>query len=123
MSEVIDQACKVSTCDIKDPVTSDLKNARFKGAKNGIIGHLNINSIRYKFDNIADLLKDNLVDIFSITETKLDDSFTHAQFSYMGYKVHRKDRTSSGGGIMTYVRSDIPHRTRPDLECQTQHVE
>jgi exonuclease III len=41
----------------------------------------------------------------------------------MGYMVHRKDRTSSGGGIMTYVRSDIHLRTRPDLECQTEHVE
>ncbi|KAK2153895.1 hypothetical protein NP493_2247g00007 [Ridgeia piscesae] len=62
-----------------------------------------------------------LVDILFITETKLDPSFSIAQFDVPNYRSFRKDRTGRGGGILTYVRSDLPTRQRPDLELQ--HVE
>ena len=44
-----------------------------------ILGHLNINSIRNKFDGLK-IFNDNKIDIFLISETKLDDSFRTAQF-------------------------------------------
>ena len=62
-----------------------------------------------------------LVDILFITETKLDPSFSLAQFYIPNYTSFKKDRTGRGGGILTYVRSDLPTRQRPDLELQ--HVE
>jgi exonuclease III len=37
--------------------------------------HLNINSLRYKFDEIKEVLTDNIVDLLIISETKLDESF------------------------------------------------
>ena len=42
-----------------------------------IFAHLNINSIRNKFDSLADIIKDN---IGIISETKLDDTFPDGQF-------------------------------------------
>ena len=39
-----------------------------------IFAHLNFNSIRNKFDFLADIIKDN-IDIFMISETKVDDVF------------------------------------------------
>ena len=33
-----------------------------------------------------------------------------------GFKSHRADRNSDGGGIMAYIRDDIPHRRRHDFE-------
>ena len=62
-----------------------------------------------------------LVDILFITETKLDPSFSLAQFDVPNYRSFRKDRTGRGGGILAYLRSDLPTRQRPDL--QLQHVE
>ena len=44
-----------------------------------ILGHLNINSIRTKFDLLVDQIKGN-VDIMGISETKLDESFPSGQF-------------------------------------------
>ena len=49
-------------------------------------GHLNGNSIRNKFVSIQELIK-RTFDIFSISETKIDDLFPNAQFKIEGYKV------------------------------------
>ena len=49
------------------------------------------------------------VNILLITECKLDDSFPTAQFHMQGYSSpFRLDRNSYGGGILLYVREDIP---------------
>ena len=51
------------------------------------------------------------MDIFLISETKLDNSFTYAQFLLDGLsKPYRLDRCSNGGGILLYIRDDIPAR-------------
>ena len=50
--------------------------------------------------------------------TKLDSSFTQAQFDAPGYRSFRKDRSGHGGGIIAYVRSDLPSRQRSDLEMK-----
>jgi hypothetical protein len=39
--------------------------------------HLNINSLRYKFDEIKEVLTDNIVDLLIISETKLDTGERH----------------------------------------------
>ena len=99
-----------------DDFISDLKSFRLKHVKNLIMGHLNVNSIRNKFSAIQDILSRALVDILSLCETKLDDSFPLAQFSVPNYKCFREDRNANGGGVMLYIRSDIPHYRRGDLE-------
>ena len=72
---------------------------------------------------MSELFDECLVDLFLISESKLDDSFPNAQFNMNGYRLHRNDRTANGGGLMMYIRSDIPHRTRPELHSQSAHVE
>ena len=44
-----------------------------------IIAHLNINSIRNKFDSLSFMIENN-ADILLVSETKLDDSFPPVQF-------------------------------------------
>ena len=55
-------------------VYSNLGNIRKNDSKKIIIAHRNINSIRNKFDILADIVKDN-INILMISESKLDDSF------------------------------------------------
>jgi len=99
-----------------DPIHSSLTSLRSKFCKNLFIAHVNINSIRNKFDYIDSILSAGLVDFISISETKLDSSFTNSQFSCSGFNLHRNDSTHRSGGLMAYVRNDIPHRRRTDLE-------
>ena len=73
-----------------------------------IIGHLNINFIENKFEALASLVKDKL-DIIMVSETKIDKSFPESQFIIVGYsKPFRRDRNSHGGGLLIYIRDDIP---------------
>ena len=72
-----------------------------------IIGHLNINALANKFDAL-NLIRDKL-DILVLCETKLYASFTERQFFLTGFKkLYRLDRNTHGGGIMVYVRDDLP---------------
>ena len=72
-----------------------------------IIAQININSIRNKFDALVSGIRGN-VDILTISETKIDDSFPNKQFLIDGYTApYRLDRNSVGGGILVYVREDV----------------
>ena len=49
------------------------------------------------------------VDIFLISESKLDDSFPEGQFIIDVYHApFRFDRHGNGGGFLLYIREDIP---------------
>ena len=50
-----------------------IQQQRIMYAKNTIIGHFNINSIRNKFDTLDNVVK--ALDIFLISESKLDNTF------------------------------------------------
>ena len=53
-----------------DPSFSSLKSVWWKNLRRIIFAHLNINSLRNKFDSLVDQIKGN-VDILLISETKL----------------------------------------------------
>ena len=63
-----------------------------------IFAHLNISSIRNKFEELISQVK-GTIDVLMISETKIDNSFS---------QPYRIDQISYGGGIMLYVREDIP---------------
>ena len=70
-----------------------------------LIGHLNINSIRNKFEMIAEIVKD--FDIFLISESKLHSTFPNAQFEITGFKIFRYDQNRFGGGLFLYMNDKI----------------
>ena len=85
-----------------------LKDIRKSNVNKSLFGQLNINSLRNKFDMLSELIK-GFVDVFIISETKLDDSFPEGQIFIDGYHTRfRYDRNDNGGGIFLYVCEDIP---------------
>ena len=85
-----------------------LKKIRMENIDNVIIGSLNINSLGHKIDALREIIGNN-IDILIIIETKLDDSYPDNQFHIEGFQIpFRVDRNKFGGGIMVYVRKDIP---------------
>ena len=73
-----------------------------------IIAQLNINSIRNKFELLSDATIGN-IDILMVSETKIDESFPISQFVIDGFSTpFRFDRNAYGGGILVYIREDIP---------------
>ena len=51
------------------------------------------------------------LDVLLISETKINESFSSASFEIPGFATpYRVDKTANEGGVMLYVRSDIPSK-------------
>ena len=88
--------------------TNQLKSLRKSILNRLIFAHLNINSIRNKFEFLAKDQASN-VDLLMISETIIDNSFPKGQFLIKGFcEPFRIDRNIHGGGILFYVREDNP---------------
>ena len=61
-------------------------------------------------------MEQSMLDVLMIQETKLDDSFPNNQFSIANFKSYRKDFTAKSGGLVMYIRSDLPQRRVKELE-------
>ena len=80
------------------------------------IGQLNINLIRNNFDLLVPAVARNL-DILLITETKIDSSFPEGQFEIDGFTTpYRVDRDCHGGGMLFYIKQDIPMKLLINLK-------
>ena len=97
-----------------------LKSMRRENTNKLVFAHVNINSLRNKFELLADQVTGN-IDVLMISETKIDDSFPLGNFLIGGFsKPYRLDCDSLGGGILLYVREDIPSNL---LEVETKPIE
>ena len=114
-TETENETDTMKKCDSNFDKIEKLRN---DNKRRPIIGHININSIRYKFHELLPIFHNNLVDIFCIAETKIDSTFNDNLFLADGYKMHRCDRDAHGGGLMAFVRADLPVRRRKDLESK-----
>ena len=100
-------ACQDSS---ENKLGEDLSILRAKNYGRLICGHLNINSIRNKFICLEDLVKTKM-DILLISETKINETFLSAQFLISGFQLpYRLDRSEFGGGLLLYVRENIPSK-------------
>ena len=106
-----------------DTLLSSLKALKAKNTKKLVLGNLNINTINNKFEQLKYMIGNN-IDVLIVTETKLDSSFPSGQFLIDGFaKPFRRDRNKNGGGIMIFIRDDIPTKEikvnflPSDIEC------
>ena len=75
--------------------------------KNIVKGHLNVNSLRNKFEAVEELVQ-NKVDVCFLSKRKVDETFPNQQFLINGYKLFRRDRNCHGGGVLCYINESIP---------------
>ena len=84
-----------------------------------IFAHLSMNSIWEKFKSISEQIKDN-------DEVLIDDSFLIGQFLIEEFCTPNGiDHDSKGGGILLYVRENIPSNlinvaVNPTGHCQKE---
>ena len=76
------------------------KKHRSNNPRNWIIGHLNINSFREKFEAVQSLLHGDLLIIFAISESKLDASLHFAHLKVTDVLLHRNHMDGHGGGTL-----------------------
>ena len=78
-----------------------------RGNKNVKIGHLNIRSLKNREHYILtrELVTEKEFDIFTISETWLNNLVTDVEVEFPGFNMHRLDRENKmGGGVCAFVR-------------------
>jgi exonuclease III len=89
-------------------------------SKNGMsIAQINVRSIIPKIEEIRYILAKTELDILCINETWLDSSVHDFEIMVNDYNVIRKDRNRNGGGVCLYIKEQLEHKHRPDLELET----
>jgi exonuclease III len=68
------------------------------------------------FHEVCEMMTDGLVDIVSFGESKLDETMSDSVIAIPNFKAYRHDVSRVAHGLITYIRSDIPHFRRKDLE-------
>ena len=89
---------------------NDLHEIRLKNPNRLIFAHININSLRNKFEMLQEVIGNN-IDVLLISETELDASFSFKSI-YPGWiqSTYGLDRMQHGGGIMLFIWEGIPSR-------------
>ena len=90
-------------------------------SKNPILGYSNIDSLINKIVSSRDVVAKFPTDILCIDETKLDDRFSNSQFLIENYQFppFRRDRISTGGGKIVYVRQGLTSKRLKNFESKT----
>lgn len=89
-----------------NPQESSILEERENNLHNAFVAHLNINSIRNKFEELK-LLNDSLK-AWILIKTKIDCSYPDDQFRLQGDNMYHRDRTKGGGGLIAYFCKFIP---------------
>ena len=88
-NEIYECKSKLPSKSVNSISGGSIRDVRKRNLKRIILGHLNINSIRNKFDLLVDQIKGN-IDIMVISERKLGESFHNShslKFQDMLYLV------------------------------------
>ena len=84
-----------------------------------ILGHLNFNSVRNKFETMKSIIKGTF-DVFLISDTKIDNSFPNSQFLIYGYRMFRCYRNCFGRSPCLYVKDNI---TSKQLNLHKENID
>ena len=69
--------------------------------------HLNIRSLPHKIDLLRAWLVYNKPSVITLSETWLNNNISDDEIKLDGYVVYRADRDAHGGGVATYVSSNL----------------
>ena len=95
------------------PVYSD-SWLRQEGLK---VCHININHIINKIDEISHILFSNNLDIFGVSESRLNVNNNDDEIQIPGYFAERRDSSFiNHTGLCIYIKCDIRYTRRKDLE-------
>ena len=120
-SEIISEANDCGPTEDQANYLHQCDALKEKYPKNCLFTYINVNSIRYKIHELKPVIMKLKPVLFAVAETKIDNTFHNGQFCIDGYHPpFRKDRSAHGGGLMVYIRSDIPCR---QLDQPTAKVE
>ena len=89
------------------------------------VAHLNTQSMKSTFTQFESYLSTHQFDIVTMSETWLKDNKNLlSHYEIKGYEKDFRNRDAKrGGGVGYYIKSDIPHKSRKDIESFDTTIE
>ena len=110
LRDSLNRSSDMSNNDVFPQCITEIKGLKLRNVNTVMFGNLNINSLPNKFDQLREIVV-KYVNVLVITETKLDDTCLTSQFLVTEFSVlYRLDQNRNGGGIVIFIRDDIPSR-------------
>ena len=73
--------------------------------------NINAQSLKYKMDELRNIVKEHKPDVVGVTETWANSSMGEATFQLEGYNIYRNDREDKtykhGGGTLLYINKKL----------------
>ena len=121
LNSIIPDACIDNHQNIDSPYYLERAfNKKFGDSKGFSLFHLNVRSLRNKFDMLSTYLSqlDNKFAVICLTETWLSDNDDLNAFCLSGYEaVHFMRIDKRGGGVSISVREELEFKRRKDIEA------
>ena len=73
------------------------------------VGHLNVNSLLSKIEELRALAFNTNNSVLGITKTKFDNTVSNEELKIDGYNLLQSDRNKNGGGVACYIKNNIDH--------------
>lgn len=86
------------------------------------ITNINFQSIKLKQCSLSNVLESVKPDIVFGTETWLDGHIKDSEIFPKDYKVFRKDRAASGGGVLIAVKDEFDCEDVPELDAECELI-
>ena len=115
----------ITSSNIKTPKQTFPENdPEWKVFKNKSLhfGHLNINSIVPKIEQLRSLIINSNIPVVGITETKLDNTVNNEEVEIDVYNLIRSDRNREGGGIACYIKTIISFNYHRSLSENFENI-
>ena len=72
-------------------------------------GHLNINSLLSKIEELRTLAFNTNISVLGITKTKLNNTVSNEELKIDDYNLLRSDRNKNDGRVACYTKNNIAH--------------
>ena len=99
-------------------------NETWKVCKNKgmYFGHLNVNSLLSKVEELRTLAMYTNISVLGITETKLHNTVSNKELKIDGYNLLRSDRNKNGGGVACYIKNNIAHNRKLSISENIENI-
>ena len=85
-------------------------------------GHLNVNSLLPKIEELRTLAFNTNISVLLITETKLDNTVSNEELKIDSYSLLRSDRNKNGGGVACYIKNYVAHNRKSSISENIENI-
>ena len=85
-------------------------------------GHLNVNSLLSRIEEIRTLAFNTNISVLGITGTKLDNTVSNEELKIDGYNLLRPDRNKNDGGVASCIKNNIAYNRHSSISENIENI-